>query len=155
MEVESAKKVLFVDDDNEFSDKARKILENENEKIDVITASSTSQALHLLEKNDFEAIVSNHQIFESGSEEFLDEVRGDKEMEIPLILFAEKRKKEIVLEALELGANRVLNKGEDGIKLSCKILSKALKQEIQNYRNKKELERYRNEFDRDYKIFKI
>ncbi len=152
MELEFAKKVLLVDDDTNFLMEAKKGLEEENQRIDVITSSSANNGLDLLEEKNFDAIVSGYDMQEMSGIRFLNKVRKEKGIEIPFILFTKKNKKEIFLKSLRFGANRVFDK-EDHILFSDKILAKIIGQEIQNYENKKELEHYRKEFKRNFEIY--
>jgi len=144
MELEFAKKVLLVYDNLDVLDQVNRVFENESKNIEVVSASSSSKALKILEKEDFDAIVSEYHISKMGGIELLKKVRKEKEIEIPFILFTGEKEQEIFLKALEDGANRVLHKGED-IKLACKTLNQALKQEISHYEREQELERLRND----------
>ncbi len=146
MEFEFTKKLLLVNDDPDILDRVKMVLEKESKSIDVISASSSSMALKILEKENFDVIVSDYQMSEMDSIEFLKKVRGEKEMEMPFIFFTEKRTKKIVLKALKTGANRVVHKGND-VMMSCKVLNQALKQEMLHYVRKKELERHRKKFN--------
>ncbi len=152
------KKVLLIDEETSFLRLVSAELQKEDERINVIPASSTSEALNLLDNEDFDAIVSSRRIQEIEGIKLLNEVRKKKEMEIPFVILSRQREKEFVLKALKQGANRILekeNEDKNNIILSCKILAETLKQEIQSYENKKELEHHRKEFNRNFKIYDI
>lgn len=153
MEFEFAKKVLLVGDD-ETLDQMKPAIENQSERIEVIAATSVSKALRILEKEDFDVIVSDYKILEMNGIEFLKEVRGEKKMEIPFILFMEKMNQEIILKALKGGADRVVYRGDD-IMMSSKVLHQALKQENLNHIRKKELERHRMNVNNNFSILNI
>ncbi len=154
MKFEFTKKLLLVGDDSDVLDQVKIELENESENIDVIPASSPNKALKVLEEENFDGIISDYHLSEIGGIQFLDDVREDKKVDIPFIFFTGKRKQEIILKALEAGANRVLHRGDDII-LFCKILNQTLGQEILNYKRKKELEHHRNKFDSNFELFRI
>lgn len=146
MEFEFKKKILLVDDNSHLLSQMKRALENESKIFEVIPTSSTNEALGFLEKEDFDGIVSDYQIFDINSLEFLREVRKEKEIEIPLIIFTEEKKQEIILNLLKSGANRIIYRRDDII-LFCKVLDHVLKQEILHSERKKELEHFRKEFE--------
>jgi len=155
MELEFAKKVLLVYDNPDVLDQVKTVFENESKNIEIVSISSPSKALNILEKGDFDAIVSEYHISKKAGIELLKKVRKEKEIEIPFILFTGEKEQEVFLKGLEDGANRVLQKGED-IKLACKTLHQALKQEISHYERKQELDRLRDDkINRNIKVFDL
>ncbi len=154
MKFEFTKKMLLVGDNTDVLNQVKIALENESEDIDLTLVSSGNKALKLLEREDFDMIVSDYQVLDMGAIEFLKEVKGDMRIRIPFVLFTRKKEGDIVLKALKEGANRVIHRSDD-IRLSCKILHQAIKQEMLDYVRKKELERHRRNFDRNFRILDI
>jgi len=152
MEFEFKKKVLLVADDTDFLDQMKIEFEDEADNLEVIPVSSVDRAFKCLEKEDFDVIVSEFQNSDGTGIEFLKEVREEKKMDIPFILFNNKKKPKITLKALNAGTNRVLNKGED-VTISCKILNQVIEQETLHYKWKKEVQQHRSNFDNDIVIF--
>lgn len=150
---------MLIDGDTSFLKLMSTELQKKDELIEIVSVSSISKAFNLLDNKDFDAIVSSCKTSEiEGVIELLKEVRK-REMEIPFFIFSRKWEKEFVFKALKLGANRIIPKNEDEDKndsiLSCKILAETLKQEIQDYENKKELEHLKKEFNKNFRIVDI
>ena len=135
--------ILLVDDEHSLLDQANIFLEKE-EKLNVITASSAEEGLDLLDEEDIEVIVSDYQMPEMDGLEFLEEVRKKKEMDIPFIIFTGKGREEVAMKALNLGADRYLQKGGDP-KSQYGVLTKAIQQEYEFYKKEKELEKSEQE----------
>jgi len=154
MEFEFAKKVLLVDDDPDFLMEAKVGLEEKGERVDVITSSSANKGLNLLGEKDFDAVVSCSRVQDIGYIDFLNKIRNEIEVDIPFILFTDKKSNEIVFEALKAGVSRVINKEDENINLSCKILNEILNQEIQDHKNKKELKNLRIEFNKNFGLYR-
>ncbi|PKL58365.1 MAG: hypothetical protein CVV34_02675, partial [Methanomicrobiales archaeon HGW-Methanomicrobiales-5] len=73
---------------------------------------SASEALDILSKNTYDAIISDYLMPEMNGIGFLKRVRAiDKN--IPFIMFTGRSREEIVIEALNNGANFYLQKGGD------------------------------------------
>ncbi|MFW5953474.1 MAG: response regulator, partial [Candidatus Natronoplasma sp.] len=137
-------KVLHVDDEPALLDQAKIFLEKEEEKLDVTTAQSPRKALELLEKEDFDVIVSDYQMPDMDGLEFLEEVREERESDIPFIIFTGKGREEVAMEALNLGADRYLQKGGDP-KAQFGVLADAIMQEYGYFEKNRELERSERE----------
>ncbi len=105
-------KVLFVDDEEEVREQARIYLEKEDEDIEITTASSGKEGLKLLERKNYDVIVSDYLMPGIDGIEFLKKVRarGNK---IPLIIFTGKAGRKVADRAKKLGGNHFLLKGND------------------------------------------
>ncbi len=101
--------VLYVDDEPELLDLSKLFLERTGD-FSVTTAGSALEALSLLEKVSFDAIVSDYQMPVRDGIGFLTDVRK-KFPEVPFILFTGKGREEIAIKAFELGADFYLQKG--------------------------------------------
>lgn len=103
--------LLFVDDDTSLLEIGQIFLER-TPGITVTTADSADSALRELERTPFDAIVSDYQMPAMDGIAFLQEVRG-RSLTLPFILFTGKGREEIVIKALNSGADYYLQKGGD------------------------------------------
>ncbi len=101
--------VLYVDDEPDLLDLGKTFLEKAGDLV-VDTAPSAQQALTMLEYSPYDAIISDFQMPEMDGISFLKHVRAQPN-EIPFILFTGKGREEIVIEALNNGADFYVQKG--------------------------------------------
>ena len=83
-------KVLHVDDELALLDQVKIFLEREEEKLDLTTVQTPKKALELLEKQDFDVIVSDYQMPDIDGLKFFEVVRDEKKSETPFIIFTGK-----------------------------------------------------------------
>ena len=102
-------RVLCVDDEPTLLDLCKMFLERSGD-FTVTIVSSAPEAIRLLEKERFDAIVSDYQMPEMDGIEFLKAVRARGD-ETPFIIFTGKGREEIVIQALNSGADFYLQKG--------------------------------------------
>ncbi len=124
-------KVLFVDDEPEILELSKIYLEREDEGITVRTAVSVEEGLDLVEEEEFDCIVSDYQMPETDGLEFLKIVREKKTIDIPFIIFTGKGREEAAIDALNLGADRYLQKGGDP-RSQYGVLAQAIGQEVKH-----------------------
>ncbi|MFP4143123.1 MAG: PAS domain S-box protein [Thermoplasmata archaeon] len=129
--------VLHVDDEPAFLDQTEIFLEKEEEELDVTTVQSPTKGLELLEERDFDVIVSDYQMPDMDGLELLRVVREERESKIPFIILTGKGREEVAMKALNLGADRYLQKGGDPKTLFC-VLAQAIKQEYESFEKEKE-----------------
>ncbi len=122
-------KTLLVDDETSLLDQAEIFLERIAEEIKIQTVPSAEKALDLLNEEDFDVIVSDYQMPEMDGLEFLEELREEGEDEIPFIMFTGKGREEVAMKALNLGADRYLQKGGNP-KSQYGVLADAIEQEV-------------------------
>jgi PAS domain S-box-containing protein len=103
--------VLYVDDDQLLLDVCRSYLER-NDDFRIETTGSAPYAIEKIQTTSYDAIVSDYQMPEMDGITFLKEVRS-RFGEIPFILFTGKGREEIVIEAINNGADFYLQKGGD------------------------------------------
>jgi len=102
-------RVLYVDDEPDLLDIGKLFLE-ESGDFSVVTIDSATAALALLKKEFFHAIISDYQMPGMDGIQFLIEVRT-KSGSIPFILFTGKGREEVVIQAINSGADFYLQKG--------------------------------------------
>jgi len=104
-------KVLHVDDDSDYLKVAEQCLKRQG-KFQVDTARSAEEAMEMMEKETYDAIVSDYQMPGKDGLEFLKELRENGN-DIPFIIFTGKGREEVAIKALNLGADRYVNKNGD------------------------------------------
>jgi PAS domain S-box-containing protein len=103
--------VLLVDDEPVLLDIGRIFLERTNE-FTVTQADSAKEALLLLGQTHYDAIVSDYEMPTMDGLAFLAHVRSSWP-DVPFILFTGRGREEVVIEALNSGADFYLQKGGD------------------------------------------
>jgi PAS domain S-box-containing protein len=103
--------VLYVDDESALLEITKLFLEGFNDLI-VETATSAQDGLGLLKEQSFDAIVSDYQMPGMDGIAFLKAVR-ERFGDIPFILFTGRGREEVVISAINNGADFYLQKGGD------------------------------------------
>ena len=111
--------VLHVDDEPALLKVAKQCLEMQG-PFQVDTASSVEEALAKLEKEQYDAVVSDYQMPGKDGLEFLRELR-QKRMGIPFVIFTGKGKEEVAVKAWNLGADHYVNKNGDPEIVYCEL----------------------------------
>jgi PAS domain S-box-containing protein len=108
---DSAIHVLHVDDDLSILEVSKQILmEMGNFKID--TACCVEEALQKISTEHYDVVISDYEMPQKNGLQFLEELRRQNN-QVPFILFTGKGKEEVVIKALNLGADRYQNKQGD------------------------------------------
>lgn len=103
--------LLYVDDEPALLDLCRRFLEQEGD-IAVVTVASVSEALARMASEKFDVIISDYQMPDIDGIAFLREVRS-RFPDIPFILFTGRGREEVVIEAINSGADSYVQKGGD------------------------------------------
>jgi PAS domain S-box-containing protein len=140
--------VLYVDDEETLLDIGKLFLERSGE-IYVEVNTSAKDALALIEKTRFDAVVADYQMPEMDGIALLKEVRS-RHPELPFILFTGKGREEVVIEAINNGADFYLQKGGDPksqfVELEHKIRQAVQRRNV-NVALKESETRYRTVFE--------
>jgi len=101
--------LLYVDDEPSLLELGKRTLEHSGD-FSVITALSAPEAIRLLPQQSFDAIISDYQMPEMDGIAFLKQLRaaGDR---TPFIIFTGRGREEVVIEALNAGADFYVQKG--------------------------------------------
>jgi PAS domain S-box-containing protein len=108
---EAVLRVLHVDDDVCFLEVSKQILEMEG-KFEVDNAMSVGEAFQKLEKQSYDAVVSDYEMPSKDGLQFLKELR-EQDNTIPFCIFTGKGREEAAIKALDLGADGYFNKTGD------------------------------------------
>jgi PAS domain S-box-containing protein len=102
-------RVLYVDDEPALLSVGKHFLERK-EAFKVDTCRSAAEALESLDTTEYDAIISDYQMPGMDGIEFL-RVTRLKDRDIPFILFTGRGREEVVIEAINHGADFYLQKG--------------------------------------------
>src|SRR3990170_957506 len=135
-------RVLHVDDDADFLNTAKQILEMQS-SFQVETARSVEEAKDKMKEKTFDVIVSDYVMPGKNGLEFLKELK-DSGSNIPFIIFTGKGREEIAIKALNLGADAYFNKlghpetvyGELAHGIRCTVKSKQAEQALKESEEK-------------------
>jgi len=101
--------VLYVDDEPSFLELTRTFLELQGDIL-VDGAPSALEAIEMMKHHDYDAVVSDFQMPGMDGLRFLSHVRN-RHGDLPFILFTGKGREEVVIQALNGGADFYLQKG--------------------------------------------
>ncbi|MDI9632867.1 MAG: response regulator [Methanolinea sp.] len=103
--------ILLVDDEVQFLEVTKMFLEK-GRGIRVTTATSGDEALEILKNQKFDAIISDYAMPGMNGIEFMKRVKalGD---DTPFIIFTGKGREDVVIDALNFGADLYLEKSPD------------------------------------------
>ncbi|WP_232688737.1 hybrid sensor histidine kinase/response regulator [Halobacterium zhouii] len=102
-------RVLHVDDESGFAEMAAEFLEREDDRIEVLTATSAAAGHEVLRERDVDCVVSDYDMPGTNGIAFLEAVREDHP-ELPFVLFTGKGSEEVASEAISAGATDYLQK---------------------------------------------
>lgn len=102
-------KILLVDDEPEYLNIGKTFLEKESDSLKVETANSAEEAITLLKKYNFDAVVSDYRMPVTTGIEFLKKTK-DIESEIPFIMLTGRGNEDIASKAVSLGVDRYIKK---------------------------------------------
>jgi PAS domain S-box-containing protein len=101
--------VLYVDDEPDLLELGKRFLETDQE-FSVTITESPEDAFAILSRKNIDAIVSDYQMPEMDGIVFLKKIR-ERFTDLPFILFTGRGREEVVIEALNNGADFYLQKG--------------------------------------------
>jgi len=121
-------RILYVDDDPGLLDIGKLFLE-EKGQFSVDTSLSASAGLDLLALANYDAVISDYQMPGMDGIEFLKKVRTSGNT-IPFILFTGRGREEVVIQALNEGADFYLQKGGEPVSQFTELAHK-IRQSVQ------------------------
>ena len=102
-------RVLHVDDDPSILEISKQIMIDMDSSLEFDGATCVDEALRKLSTGQYDVVVSDYEMPQKDGLKFLKELREGKN-EIPFILFTGKGREEVVIQALNLGADNYVNK---------------------------------------------
>lgn len=137
--------ILYVDDEPGLLEIGKIFLEKTG-KFTVTTSGGPEEGITLLKEQPFDAIISDYQMPKCDGIAFLKYLRSRKDT-TPFIIFTGKGREEVVIEALNEGADFYLQKGGDPkaqfAELANKVVYAAKRRKAETSLRESE-ERYRN-----------
>jgi len=140
-------RVLYLDDESDLLEIGKLFLEASGEFL-VTTIVSPRATLDLLSQEHFDAIVSDYQMEELDGIQFLKSVRK-RFPDIPFILFTGRGREEVVIQALNNGADFYLQKGGDPDAQFAELAHK-IRQAVRTKQAEKSLTENRDYLERIY-----
>ncbi|MDD1693115.1 MAG: PAS domain S-box protein [Methanoregula sp.] len=138
------KHILYVDDEPDLLEIGKLFLESEGE-FSVDTSPSATGALDLLKSVQYDAIVSDYQMPKMDGITFLKALRASGNT-TPFIVFTGRGREEVVIEALNSGADFYLQKGGDPEPQFTELAHK-----IHHAISRKQADQAREKSERDYR----
>lgn len=126
-------KVLFVDDEPNVLKQAKIFLNREDERLETDTADTARKALEMLKGNDYEAVIADYKMSGMNGTDLLREFREIDEKK-PFIVLTGKGNEKAAMDALNLGADRYLQKKDDP-RAQYEELADIIAHEIEHYRS--------------------
>jgi PAS domain S-box-containing protein len=137
--------VLYVDDNADLLELGKLYLETTGD-FSITTTDSADRALAMLSRQSFDLILSDFDMPGMNGIGFLSEVRT-LYRDVPFILFTARGREEIVVEAIDHGADFYLQKGGD-VKAQFAELSHKIRQAVRRQRAEKALAESRDYLDK-------
>ena len=138
-------RVLYVDDEPDLLEIGKLYLEEDGDfSITIIDSAETGLAI--LKKDQFDAIISDYQMPGMDGIELLKHIRSYGN-DIPFIIFTGRGREEVVIEALNSGADFYLQKGGDPVAQFAELRHKILSA-IANHRVEQKIREKTEEMDR-------
>ncbi len=135
--MEERVRVLHVEDEPEFAELAADLLEREDDRFEVRTASDAEEALDMLEEDDFDCVVSDYEMPGMDGIDLLEEVR-DRRSDVPFVLYTGKGSEEIASDAISAGVTDYLQK-ESGVS-QYQVLANRITNAVEQHRSRKKAE---------------
>ncbi|MHA1912170.1 MAG: PAS domain S-box protein [Candidatus Kariarchaeaceae archaeon] len=129
--------VMYVDDESSLLEIGKTFLEKINPEMQIITCASAKEGFMLLKEKKIDIIISDYQMPLMNGLEFLKTVRTNGYL-IPFIIFTGRGREEVAIKAINLGANRYIQKGTD-VKAQYKVLAQAISDEYEFFQAQHEI----------------
>lgn len=142
--------ILIVDDEEFILEQSRYYLKEENGSFNIFTTSSASDGIKLLKKEEYDIVVSDYQMPGMDGLEFLQTLQ-DEGLDVPFIMFTGRGREEVAIQALNLGADRYVQKGGDPLS-QYKVLASAIEKAVEHKETEKSIEDRRKKIEALHKI---
>ena len=132
--------ILYVDDEPDLLELGKIYLERNGEFLVDITTSASAAIIHLQSKK-YDAVIADYQMPEMDGIQLLKHIRRHEQRGIPFILFTGKGREEIVIQALNEGADFYLQKGGEPVSQFAE-LAHHVRQAVQRSRAEESIRDY-------------
>jgi len=129
--------VLHVDDDRDLVELTAAYLERKESGLEVLTATTVSDAMNVLDEEPVECVVSDYKMQPTDGMEFFERVR-EHDGELPFILLTGKGSEELASEAISKGVTDYFQKGH-GVDHYAKLGNRIVNA-VEQYHSKRRLE---------------
>jgi len=141
---EATIRVLVVDDDEEFADTVGTILEREDGRFDVRTATAADEGAEAIETGLVDCVVSDYGMPGTNGVEFLETVRAEHG-EVPFVLLTGEGDEAVASDAISAGVTDYFRKGPGTDQFS--LLASRLADAVEKRRARASLRRRKQELE--------
>lgn len=136
-------RVLHVDDEPGLAETVATFLEREDDRLDVLTATSPEDGYAILADHQIDCVVSDYDMPRSNGIEFLENIR-EQYADLSFILYTGKGSEEVASDAISAGVTDYLQKerGTD----QYTILANRVVNAVERYRIEREADQTRKQF---------
>ncbi len=138
MTVDDIITVLHVDDDPQFGELTKTILEGEYDTFEVRSETDPSDVAALLEDSEVDCLLSDYDMPEIDGIELLEQVRKRDQL-IPVILFTGKGSEDVASDAISAGVTDYLQKRADIS--NFEVLANRIQNAVEQYRTQQRAQR--------------
>lgn len=131
--------VLHVDDDPQFGELTKTMLEREDETFDVISETDPHEVEGLLDQRAIDCLVSDYDMPRMDGIELLERIREDNPA-LPVILFTGKGTEAVASRAISVGVTDYLQKGGGGDQYT--VLANRIHNAVEHRINERKREQY-------------
>ena len=146
-------KILLIDDDIDFLSITSTLLKRKGKKYELDTISSSVEAIEKLKIEVYDLIICDYDIPVYNGLDLLEKIR-ESGIDTPFIMLTGKSREEIVIEALNKGADYYLQKGFDNTSLVTE-LNNIIKKELEKIADRKKSERIEVELRKSEEKFRM
>lgn len=130
-------RVLLVDDEPDYAETAKEFLEQEDTRFSVDTAKTTAKGLELVDRDEFDCVVSDYDLPREDGLAFLEAVR-ERDSTLPFIILTGKGGEDIASQAIASGVTEYLQKKAGAEQFS--ILANRIEQAVEHHRTENQLQ---------------
>jgi PAS domain S-box-containing protein len=131
-------RVLQVDDEPQLAEVTAELLEREDDRFAVETATDAGEGLERLDEGTFDCVVSDFDMPGTNGIGFLEAVR-ENDSDLPFILYTGKGSEEIASDAISAGVTDYLQKGSGNERYQ--LLANRIENAVTQYRAERRFER--------------
>jgi len=131
--------VLHVDDDTQFSELTKTMLEREYDTFEVVTTNDPHDVTGLLDRHDVDCLVSDYEMPGMDGIELLEQVR-ETDRTLPVILFTGKGTEAVASRAISAGVTEYLQK--EGSRDQFALLANRIQNAVEHRIDQRRREQY-------------